>query len=745
MSLNRPILDDRSYEQLRDELLSRIPVYAPEWTDHNASDPGVTLIELFSYLGENLLYRFNQIPDATKIEFLRLLQIPLRPAKPAHSMVSLITKESSGVAVQIGTTALAGDVAFETVTEVRALPLTALAVSKARSETPPGGSEAAEYFKYAKSSADVTTPLAYKTALMSPDASTQVMDFGEAVDGMMWLAVLAEKAELRDATLAALASHKDAPLLLNLGFVPDVTIEQQKQQEQEQESHRQSFTDLFRCPGEGASSRGAAVQWQISTSRLNAEQQPEYRNLSTVGDSSEGLSREGVVRLQLPRDLQSMGPFNPDDSDQEGVGELPPLLDDEELEGRLLFWLRAFRLDESRFGRVLYVGANATELVQTVKARTEVLGTGNGQPNQSFPLVHRQVVPGSLILEVEELDGWRRWQEVDNFHASSESALDYVLDAAAGQARFGNGLNGYAPQIGQRIRAVSYRYGGGAQGNVASGAINRIKPNLPLKVSNPLPAYGGADAEALEVALERIPAELRRRDRAVTSSDFKELALLTPGGNIGRAECLPRFHPDTPDTEAAGVVSVVVWPSSDARHPDAPMPDRNQQQLVCRWLDARRLVTTEHYVLPPSYRPIAVAVGVVVKQGYGVDAVRHWVEQVIRQYLAPLPPFGPSGEGWPLGRRVHGPELEAAALQVEGVEYLSGLEVVAVDGQTRSLDREKLTVDLHKYEVVELTSISVEEGDITVNLQNDGSGGIKPPGFEPGHAPVPVPVIKEVC
>ena len=71
MALISPTLDNRSYEQLRDELIKRIPVYAPQWTNHNESDPGIALVELFAYLGESLLYRFNQIPDATKIEFLR--------------------------------------------------------------------------------------------------------------------------------------------------------------------------------------------------------------------------------------------------------------------------------------------------------------------------------------------------------------------------------------------------------------------------------------------------------------------------------------------------------------------------------------------------------------------------------------------------------------------------------------------------------------------------------------------------
>ena len=82
MALIGPILDDRSFEELKDELLKRIPVRA-EWTDYNTSDPGVALLELFASLGESLLYRFNQIPDATKVAFLRLLGVrPGRRSSP---------------------------------------------------------------------------------------------------------------------------------------------------------------------------------------------------------------------------------------------------------------------------------------------------------------------------------------------------------------------------------------------------------------------------------------------------------------------------------------------------------------------------------------------------------------------------------------------------------------------------------------------------------------------------------------
>src|SRR5919199_6516257 len=99
MPIPAPILDDRSYQQLRDELVRRIPVYAPEWTDHNASDPGIALIELFAFLGENLLFRFNQIPETTKLQFLRLLDVPLRPAAVARGFAAFTTDRAAGVAV----------------------------------------------------------------------------------------------------------------------------------------------------------------------------------------------------------------------------------------------------------------------------------------------------------------------------------------------------------------------------------------------------------------------------------------------------------------------------------------------------------------------------------------------------------------------------------------------------------------------------------------------------------------------
>lgn len=76
MPIPVPILDDRTFDDLVEEALSRIPALAPEWTDHNESDPGITLIELFAWLTEQLLYRVDRIPAANEEVFLRLLNGP---------------------------------------------------------------------------------------------------------------------------------------------------------------------------------------------------------------------------------------------------------------------------------------------------------------------------------------------------------------------------------------------------------------------------------------------------------------------------------------------------------------------------------------------------------------------------------------------------------------------------------------------------------------------------------------------
>src|SRR5678815_264158 len=112
MPLIAPVLDDRTFEQIYTELRERIPVYNHEWTDFNESDPAITLLQLFAYLGEGLQFRFNQIPEATQLAFLKMLGLPLTPATPARALVRCTTSHPEGAAIYAGDQLKAGKTLF---------------------------------------------------------------------------------------------------------------------------------------------------------------------------------------------------------------------------------------------------------------------------------------------------------------------------------------------------------------------------------------------------------------------------------------------------------------------------------------------------------------------------------------------------------------------------------------------------------------------------------------------------------
>jgi predicted phage baseplate assembly protein len=132
MPLVPPPLDTRSYQDLLDEALARIPVHTPEWTNFNASDPGVTLIEIFAHMTESLLYRANQIPERNRGKFLQLLGVPLAPAASARGLITISNdnRPRDEVIVNGGLEVLAGDIAFRSERGLDVLPVEARLYAK---------------------------------------------------------------------------------------------------------------------------------------------------------------------------------------------------------------------------------------------------------------------------------------------------------------------------------------------------------------------------------------------------------------------------------------------------------------------------------------------------------------------------------------------------------------------------------------------------------------------------------------
>jgi hypothetical protein len=752
MPLIAPILDDRSFEDLFAELRNRIPVYNPAWTDHLDSDPGITLLQLFAYLGEGLQFRFNQIPEATQIAFLKLLDLPMQPARPAQALVRFESKVANGVVLYGGDQVKAGKVLFTLTQDATIWPLDCVTVARRSllsdedladatkvrgfidgldTELGAAVQGSVDAVRLAVGADQQVAP--YDVLTLASDGLSAPVDFSATVDACVWIGVLKNAGVIGD-PLADLKRVAGRTLPLSLGFAPATW-----------------YPDIDQVAACGAGD-GPSLIWQASLAKLAKDGSPDYTPVRVAGDTTAGFTRQGVVRLELPADLTPLGvPAAP--VGLAGTGDFPPELDDDRAE-QLWFWLRVWRGDGSRIGEVRLLTLNAVAAEQTVAAAGELLGSGNGQPGQVYQLANAPVLRDArypVRLQIEESGVWTDWTQVDTLDASSGADRHFALDAEAGTLRFGERV----PQLGERLRVAGYRWGGGAAGNVPAAAIDKLGATLAgplppeplrrpgqvtLKCSNPLPASGGADSESLDAALRRIPSELRRNHRAVARDDFAELALQTPAVLLGRAECLPLFHAPS-RKRRPGTVSVVVWPARDAQHPNAPLPDAWELMQVCSWLDRWRLVTTELYVIPPTYRRIALAISLKVRDGYGLDAVRDWLDILLRQYLAPLPPYGPDGQGWPLGRRLLARELEGVAMQVEGVEYLAELRLDAAstdaDGKVSWAATEMLQID--DWEVPEVAGIIVVD-DATA-LPAPGTG-LAPPLARP---PVPVPVLRDVC
>ena len=90
-----PNLDDRTHADIVEEALRLIPQYCPEWTNHNATDPGITLIELFAWMTEMVVYRLNKVTDKNFLAFLDLMGVDLQPPQPARTLLRFNLSEGS--------------------------------------------------------------------------------------------------------------------------------------------------------------------------------------------------------------------------------------------------------------------------------------------------------------------------------------------------------------------------------------------------------------------------------------------------------------------------------------------------------------------------------------------------------------------------------------------------------------------------------------------------------------------------
>src|SRR5256714_8617432 len=158
MPLQIPSIDNRRYQDLLNEALARIPVHNPEWTNFNQSDPGVTLVELFAFMTENLLYRCNQIPERNRRKFLSLLGVPLQSASSARGLVAFTNERGplETITLNDGLEVRAGQVPFRTERGLDVLPIDAQVYFKRKIEN--ADQPLKDYYKLLYASYQGTAP-----------------------------------------------------------------------------------------------------------------------------------------------------------------------------------------------------------------------------------------------------------------------------------------------------------------------------------------------------------------------------------------------------------------------------------------------------------------------------------------------------------------------------------------------------------------------------------------------------------
>ncbi len=625
MGLQTPRLDDRAFDDIVEEARRRIELYTPEWTDHNLSDPGITLIELFAWMTDIVLYRLNRVPDKHYIKFMELVGMRLNEAKPARVPITfwLSTPQDTVIKIASGTE-----------------------VATTRTE-----SEPAIVFS-TDGGLEIRVP-----NLIELMTSSAAQDGSRIFTSQNIFSVKAGY-EGFPAFASSSPKHDDA---VYLGFDQDMS------------HHLIGIQiEVDTAEGAGVNPENPPYVWEV----LGLDVEQNWMEVEVDIDQTLGLNRSGLIRLHLPA-MRSAA------RNERTAFWLRLRLDIAEAETSYDVSPQIRRLQVHSWGGTI----NATNVTRTQKEVLGRSDGSPGQRFylEHSPLVARTAE--EYVIVKHENGTEEKWQEVADFSTSTEHDRHYVIDSNTGEIRLGPALQrpdgqvrrfGAIPPKGTMLIMKGYRYGGGLVGNVAENTINVLKTAQPYvaQVRNRQPATGGEDAESLEYAKTRVPGYLRSLQRAVTGSDFEYLTREEAArGEVGRVHCLQ------PPLTNRGEIQLLVIPKvprlSGYISPESlNLPDDLRDRIM-EFLDERRLLSTRLEVTAPSYQWIETEIRLRVSDNFDIEKVRRAVENKLFDFINPLI-GGLDGKGWPFGRGLFVADVMSALLAVPGVNFIRSVTLYPI-------------------------------------------------------------------
>lgn len=617
MALPSPNLDDRRFQQLVDEAKRYVQQRAPEWTDHNVSDPGVTLIETFAWMTEILIHRLNHLPRRLHEEFLDLLGIELAPPTAARTALRFMLATPAEQRVKI---------------EADETEVTSIAAED------PVVFRVPEDF--------VIRPVRPAAFVIERRAGidTYRADDGTASPGQL--------------------AYSDPPLVdesIYLGFDEPIS----------RLVLRVHVTGQ-RAQGRGIDPDTPPLAWEVSTDQ-------GFTGVEKLADSTGGFNvDDGDIDLQMPpetsrvmlagRRLHWLRCRIDEHAEAEQIApryEHPPRIDT--ITARAIGAL----LPAGHFEVVKdeELGVSDGTPGQVFKLRhAPALDLVRGETLMVHAPGDREPRPWTRKRSFERSDA-------DDRHFRFDAAAgEVVLGPAIRRRDKSWRQHGAIPPRGARLFMSRYRYGSAERGNTPSHTLQRMRKPIAgvAKVTNPEPARDGTDAEALAAARQRAAQELRARDSAVTREDFEFHAGEAPV-RVGRALCL--------EPELGEAVPVYVLPAVDKPlgplTREQLTPDVELLEAVKEYLDERRLVGTRVDVMPVGLRWVTAVVQVLGAPRSDPARVEARVEEELYRFVNPIVGGvidGP-GDGWGFGRPLNQGELYALVHDVPGVEHVRSVRI----------------------------------------------------------------------
>jgi predicted phage baseplate assembly protein len=616
-------LDLRDFQDIVDEARRLIPKYCPDWTDHNVSDPGITLIELFAWMTEMILYQLNRTPDEMYERFLDLIGVQRYPPQPAIAPITMYLSSPRLQAVVVpaqtevatARTERQEAIVFATTAPLTIDPPDLIALRASRQ-----GQASEDYWPY------VTSGLVEKGIFNEEPREDDALYIG--FGGNLWGYSLQLRVECK-ALEGAHIDPRDPPL------------------------EWEYWSGV---------NRGWARATLLDQSGTGRRREPRAM------DPTLGLNSDGDVYVHIPLD------------------SAPRVVDGVEatwLRIRYMPKRDQGYTSSPRIGglRCETIGATVPAR-QSQFIEHEFLGSSSGTPDQRFflhaPPVLRRETPH--VIEAKHGDDVVEWTEVEDFAHSEPTDRHFVLNYRSGEVRFGPEIRsrdasarayGTVPRKGALLRLLSYYSGGGAIGNVGEGAISELKTSIPFisAVMNYRPASGGLNEESLDEAQLRSLSVLKRSATAVTREDFERIAETVEG--VGRAHCIT---PEEDGSLAAGSLRLVLVPQLPP--PDRALTAEDLQPSpflirgVSAFLDERKTIGTLIEYAACDITWIEVNAHVYLKRGTDAQAAREAAERKIREYLDPVR-GRPAGGRWSFGGTVG--ELQIAGLlqTVPDVAYVA--------------------------------------------------------------------------